>query len=138
MSKSIHEISIGDYETFTKKFTEDDTEKYANLTQDFNPAHMDEDYASKTMFKKRIVHGMLVSSMFSTIFGMKFPGVGSIYTKQSLKFKKPVYFGDEITAKVTVSEIIIERNRVIFECVSINQLGETVIEGQAEIMPPRE
>jgi len=138
MSKTIHEISIADFETFTKKFTQEDTENYAVLSEDFNPAHMDEEYASKSIFKKRIVHGMFVSSMFSTIFGMKLPGVGSIYTKQSLKFKKPVYFGDEITAKVVVSEILLDRNRVIFECTATNQLGEIVIEGQAEIMPPRE
>lgn len=138
MRKTIHQISLGDSEVFTKKFTQKDTETFASLSEDFNPAHMDEEYASKSMFKKRIVHGMLVSSMFSTIFGMKLPGVGSIYTKQSLKFRRPVYFEDVITAKVIVSEIIIDRNRVIFECVATNQSGDIVIEGSAEIMPPVE
>lgn len=138
MSKTITQISIGDSEFFTKKFTQEDTENYASLSQDFNPAHMDDEYASKSIFKKRIVHGMFVSSMFSTIFGMKLPGVGSIYTKQSLKFKRPVYFDDVITAKVVAIEIILERNRVTFECTATNQDGEIVIEGLAEIMPPKE
>jgi len=137
MGKTIQEIQIGDFATISKVFTENDTAMYAQLTGDFNPAHMDEAYASQSMFKKRIVHGMLVSSLFSTIFGMQFPGVGSIYTFQSLKFKRPVYFDDEMTAQVVVKEIILDRNRVIFDCIMTNQHNEVVIEGSAEIMPPR-
>jgi acyl dehydratase len=75
--------------------------------------------------------------LFSSIFGVKLPGLGSIYTKQSLKFTKPVYFGDEITASVTVKEINTEKNRVLFDCVAKNQNEEIVIIGEAEIMPPR-
>lgn len=134
---TIHEMHLGDTAQLTRRFTEKDTSSYAQLTNDFNPAHMDEAYAQNSIFKKRIVHGMLVSSLFSTIFGMDFPGVGSIYTMQTLRFKRPVYFDDEITAKVTVKELIPDRNRVVFDCVMTNQMQEVVIEGVAEIMPPR-
>ncbi|MDY0023845.1 MAG: MaoC family dehydratase [Candidatus Izemoplasmatales bacterium] len=136
-SKSIDQIEIGEQAETTKKFIESDVLGFAEISNDFNPAHVDEDYASKTMFEQRIVHGMLVGSLFSSIFGVQLPGLGSIYTKQSLKFIKPVYFGDVITAVVTVKEKNLERNRVVFDCVAKNQNDETVIVGEAEIMPPR-
>ncbi len=136
-SLTIQELKIGDSSETKKVFTETEVLAFANITTDHNPAHVDKDYASKTMFKKQIVHGMYVGSLFSAIFGVQMPGLGSIYIKQSLKFTKPVYFGDEITAKVTVKELKIERNRVVFDCIAINQNGDTVIIGEAEIMPPR-
>jgi len=136
-SLSIEELKIGDSSETKKIFSEADVLTFAQVSDDFNPAHVNKEYAEKTMFKKQIVHGMLVGALFSAIFGVKMPGLGSIYTKQSLKFTKPVYFGDEITAKVTIKELIFDRNRVIFDCVATNQNGETVIVGEAEIMPPR-
>jgi len=136
-SFSIEEIKIGDQEKTKKLFDEADVMTFARISTDYNPAHVDFDYAKKSFFGKQIVHGMLVASLFSSIFGVKLPGLGSIYTKQSLKFTKPVYFGDEITASVTVKEINIEKNRVLFDCVAKNQNEEIVIIGEAEIMPPR-
>lgn len=135
---TINEISIGDQASTRKAFTEADVLSFAEVSTDFNPAHMDREYPKKTIFKKQIVHGMLVGSLFSAIFGVKLPGLGSIYTKQSLKFIKPVYFGDEIVATVTVKDINIEKSRVIFDCVAKNQNDQVVIVGEAEIMPPRE
>lgn len=136
MSKSIQEIHVGDQASLKRVFTQEQVEEFAELTLDKNPAHMDEEYAKASIFKGRIVHGMFVSTMFSTIFGMDFPGVGSIYTKQSLSFKRPVYFGDEILAVVTVTELNYERNRVVFDCQMTNQRGDVVLIGSAEIMPP--
>jgi acyl dehydratase len=136
-SLSIDEIKIGDKAETKKIFTEADVLDFAKISTDFNPAHVDKKYAEKTMFKKQIVHGMLVGSLFSSLFGVELPGLGSIYTKQSLKFTKPVYFGDEITATVIVKELIIERNRVVFDCIAKNQDDEIVIIGEAEIMPPK-
>jgi len=135
-SLTINEIQIGTEATFVKTITEKDVEAFASITEDKNPAHMDEVYASKSIFKRRIAHGMLVGSLFSTIFGVMLPGLGSIYTKQSLKFTKPVFFGDTITAKVSVKEKNMERNRVTFDCVAFNQNDEVVVVGEAEIMPP--
>ncbi|MCF7924059.1 MAG: MaoC family dehydratase [Candidatus Izimaplasma sp.] len=137
-SFTIDDIKIGDSASTKKVFIEKDVLAFANISTDKNPAHVDKEYPKKTMFKKQIVHGMLVGSLFSAIFGVQLPGLGSIYTKQSLKFIKPVYFGDEIQAKVTVKELNHEKNRVKFECVAFNQKNETVIVGEAEIMPPKE
>ena len=136
-SLSIEQIKVGDKAETSKIFNETDVLDFARISTDHNPAHVDANYAKKTIFKKQIVHGMLVGSLFSSIFGVQLPGLGSIYTKQALKFTKPVYFGDEITAIVTVKELNIERNRVTFDCVAMNQNGEVVIVGEAEIMPPR-
>jgi len=136
-SLSIDEIKIGDNAKTSKKFIESDVLDFARISTDYNPAHVDKEYAEKTFFKKQIVHGMLVGSLFSSIFGVQLPGLGSIYTKQSLKFIKPVYFGDNITATVTVKERIEEKNRVVFDCIAKNQNDEIVIVGEAEIMPPR-
>lgn len=136
-SFSIEELKLGDSREIKKVFNEKEVLTFAEITTDKNPAHVDKEYASKTMFKKQIAHGMFVGSMFSAIFGVQMPGLGSIYTKQSLKFTRPVYFGDEITAKVTIKELKMDRNRVIFDCVATNQNGETVILGEAEIMPPK-
>ncbi|MGD9910427.1 MAG: MaoC family dehydratase [Candidatus Izemoplasmatales bacterium] len=137
MGKTIEEIKMFDESSYTYTFTEDATEMFGKLTGDLNPQHMDEQYAADSIFGRRVVHGMFVGSMFSKIFGLDYPGVGSIYIKQSLKFKKPVFFGDTIEAKVIVKEINVERNRVIFNCISTNQHQEVVIEGEAEIMPPK-
>lgn len=136
-SLTINDLQIGDSKEIKKVFTEEEVLTFAQITLDRNPAHVDKEYASGTMFKKQIVHGMYVGSMFSAIFGVEMPGLGSIYIKQSFKFTKPVYFGDEITAKVTVKEIKIDRNRVVFDCFAFNQNNETVIIGEAEIMPPK-
>jgi acyl dehydratase len=136
--KTIDQIRVGEQASTKKAFTEKDVLTYAEVSSDFNPAHVDKEYPKTTIFKKQIVHGMLVGSLFSAIFGVQLPGLGSIYTKQSLKFIKPVYFGDEIEATVTVKAINLEKSRVIFDCVATNQNGQTVIVGEAEIMPPKE
>ena len=136
-SLSIEELKIGDIGQTKKIFTESDVLTFAKVSEDYNPAHVDSAYAEKTIFKKQIVHGMLVGSLFSQIFGVQIPGLGSIYTKQSFKFTKPVYFGDEITAKVTIKSLDLDRNRAVFDCVAKNQRDEVVILGEAEIMPPR-
>lgn len=133
----MNELSIGQVETHSITFTEEKVKLFGELTGDMNPQHMDEEFASKSIFKERIVHGMYVGSLFSTIFGMKMPGLGSIYVKQSLKFVKPVFFGDTITAYATLREKNEERNRVYFDCVAKNQNDEVVIIGEAELLPPK-
>lgn len=138
MSKTINQIKIGDEAFQLKTVTEKDIEMFGEVSNDYNPMHFDSVYASKTMFKKRISHGMLVGSLFSKVFGMDLPGEGSIYISQSLRFKRPVYIGDTIKAVVTVKEMNIERNRVYFDCVAYNQNDEKVIVGEAEMMPVKE
>lgn len=134
--KTIHEIKLKDSAFQTKTITEHDVELFAEVTNDYNPAHFDEEYAAKSIFKKRICHGMLVGSLFSKIFGMDLPGNGTIYITQTLRFRRPVYLGDTIKAEVTVTEIDLEKNRVRFDCVAYNQDDEAVVIGEAVLMPP--
>lgn len=137
MKFTINELKVGQFSILKRSFSEIDVLNFAAVTGDQNPAHVDEEYAVNSFFKTRIVHGMLVGSLFSAILGTELPGLGSIYTSQSLKFVRPVYFNEEITATVTVKEIIFEKNRVIFDCVAKNNKDEVVIVGEATIMPPR-
>ncbi len=135
--KTIRDMQVGDRAVLRKTFLEDDVAEFAKVSGDSNPAHMDESYAKTTPFKTRIVHGMLAGSLFSALLGTDLPGVGTIYTGQTLKFTRPVHFGEEITATVTVKELNTERNRAVFECLAVNPRGEPVIVGEATVMPPR-
>ena len=135
-SKTINEIVIGDYAEATKMFTEAEVNMFAEISGDHNPAHVDEAYAQTTIFKTRIVHGMLTSGLISSVLGTKLPGTGTIYMSQDLKFLAPVYFGDQITARVEVVEII-EGKRVKLRTTCTNQDGKLVIDGVACVMPPK-
>lgn len=135
--KTIQQLQVGDKAELRKTFVEEDVAEFARVSGDSNPAHMDENYAKNTHFKTRIVHGMLAGSLFSALLGTDLPGVGTIYTGQTLKFTRPVHFGEEITASVTVKELNTERNRAVFECLAVNPQGEPVIIGEATVMPPK-
>ena len=137
MGKTINEMKVGDSAHQRKVVTEKDVELFGEVSNDYNPVHFDGEYASKTMFKKRIAHGMLVGSLFSKVFGMDLPGEGAIYVTQTLRFRRPVFLGDEIKAEVTVKELDKEKNRAYFDCVAYNQEGERVVVGEACMMPPR-
>lgn len=135
---TIKTIQIGDSASFTKTVTESDIILYAGISGDFNPAHMDAEHAKNTMFGKRIAHGMLSAGFISNVLGNKLPGPGTIYMGQELRFVKPVYIGDTVTATVTVTEKIEEKNRLKLDTVVTNQNGEAVITGVATVMPPKE
>lgn len=135
---TISEMQVGDSASFTKTVSEHDVYTYAGVSGDFNPAHVNEVEAQKGMFGKRIAHGMLSAGFISTVLGTQLPGPGTIYMGQELRFTKPVFFGDTITATVTVAELISEKNRAILDTVCTNQNGEVVIKGKATVMPPKD
>lgn len=135
---TISEMKLGDSASFTKTVSEHDVYTYAGVSGDFNPAHVNEVEAQKGMFGKRIAHGMLSAGFISTVLGTQLPGPGTIYMSQELRFTKPVFFGDTITATVTVAELIPEKNRAILDTVCTNQNGEVVIKGKATVMPPKD
>lgn len=135
---TISEMKVGDGASFTKTVSEHDVYTYAGVSGDFNPAHVNEVEAQKGMFGKRIAHGMLSAGFISTVLGTQLPGPGTIYMGQELRFTKPVFFGDTITATVTVAELIPEKNRAILDTVCTNQNGDVVIKGKATVMPPKE
>ncbi|WP_235821488.1 MaoC family dehydratase [Anaerococcus urinomassiliensis] len=130
-------MEVGQKASFTKTVTEADVYNFAGVTGDFNPAHMNEEYAKNTAFKTRIAHGMLSAGFISAVLGTKLPGPGTIYLNQDLRFNKPVQFGDIITATITVDELIKEKNRAILKTLCTNQDGDVVVEGTAKGMSPK-
>jgi 3-hydroxybutyryl-CoA dehydratase len=135
--KTIHEIKAGDMAQLSKTITETDLEQFAQATGDFNPVHFDPSYAEKTPFKGRIAHGVLSIGFISAVFGNIFPGPGTIYLTQEIRFLAPVRIGDTITAKVEAIELIPEKNRVKFKTTCSNQNGQKVVTGAAWVMPPQ-
>jgi 3-hydroxybutyryl-CoA dehydratase len=133
--KKISEISVGDTAEFSKTISEADIYMFAGITGDLNPFHVNEEYAKQTFFKGRIAHGMLLAGFISTVVGCYLPGPGAIYVKQELKFMAPARIGDTITAKVVVTEVMEEENRIILDTFCLNQDGEKVLDGQALLSP---
>ncbi len=136
--KTIHDMHPGDTASFTKTISEADVYAFAGITGDFNPVHIHREYAEGTIFKARIAHGALLGGLISAVHGMHLPGPGAIYISQSVRFTRPVYFGDSITATVEVAEIMDERNRVRFITRCTNQHGEVVAEGDSLLMPRKD
>lgn len=134
--KAIHELAVGDSASTAKTISESDVYMYAGITGDFNPAHVDEQYATGTRFGERIAHGMLSAGLISAVIGTQLPGPGTIYMGQDLKFTAPVHIGDTITATIIVKEVDVERNRAVLETVCLNQNGKKVIDGVARVMVP--
>ncbi|HPJ95519.1 MAG TPA: MaoC family dehydratase, partial [Deltaproteobacteria bacterium] len=136
LGKTIDELVLGETAEFTKTITEADIILFAGVTGDLNPAHINEEYAKNTFFKTRIAHGILQAGFISAAIGMKLPGPGTIYMKQELNFRAPVHIGDTITARVEVSQIDEEKNRVVLKTTCSNQEGEIVLDGEALVSPP--
>ncbi len=137
IGKTIGELKVGDTAEFSKTVSESDIYQFAGITGDFNPAHINEEYAKKTFFKTRIAHGMLPAGFVSTAIGTKLPGTGTIYVKQTLSFLAPVRIGDTITARVEVIEIMDGENRVRLKTICVNQEGIQVLDGEAVVSPPK-
>lgn len=129
---------IGQSAFFEKCITDEEVRKFAEISGDDNPVHLDDEYAKDTLFGKRIVHGILVSSLISKVIGTQLPGNGTIYLSQNLKFLKPVYVGETVRAEVVIKEIIEEKNRLVLETKVYRQNAECVLTGEALVMLPEE
>lgn len=127
----IDDFYIGQTASLKKVFSTDDVEAFAELSLDRNPIHLDEEYAENTRFVKRIVHGFLVGSLISAVFGTILPGEGAIYLHQEMNFRKPVFHGQEITATVVVTNIRKDKSILYFDTICENENGEIVIDGKA-------
>ncbi len=136
--RNIEMLKTGDWAEFTKTISEADVYLFAGITGDLNPAHVDETYARTTFFKTRIAHGMLLAGLISTVIGTQLPGPGTIYVRQELDFLAPVRFGDTVTARAEVTEILAEKNRVRLKTTCVNQEGKAVVDGVALVSPPKE
>jgi 3-hydroxybutyryl-CoA dehydratase len=125
------DFKVGQFGSLRRTVSEAEVETFSRATGDKNPVHLDESYAAGTRFKHRIAHGMLAASYISALLGNEFPGPGTIYVSQSLNFLRPVFLGDELTVKATVTAYQPERALVTLETVVLNQHGKKVLAGEA-------
>jgi 3-hydroxybutyryl-CoA dehydratase len=132
--KAYEDIHIGDQASFTKTVVEADIVLFAGVTGDFNPVHVDKEFAEKSFFKERIAHGMLSAGFISTVLGTKLPGPGTIYLGQTLQFKSPVKINDTITARVEVIEKIDAKRMLRLKTECYNQDAKLVTTGECTIM----
>lgn len=128
------DFKIGDTATVSKTITDDDIRHFADLVGDHNGVHLNDDFALNTRFGRRIAHGMLSASLISTCIGTKMPGNGAVYLSQTFKFVAPVYPGDTVTARVTITKIREDKPIVTLETVCFNQHEEPVVKGEAVVL----
>jgi acyl dehydratase len=136
LGKSLDEIRIGDTAQGSMVVSEDHIEWYAKMSGDYNPLHMDDEYAATTMFGRRIAHGPVGGALVARVIGMQLPGLGTLAYNMKVNFTAPVYPGDEITAIVEVTEKIPEKNLLRLGFKVVNQDGIEVMNGYANVLPP--
>jgi 3-hydroxybutyryl-CoA dehydratase len=129
------DLEIGQAHETVHEITADDIQRFAEVSGDFNPLHMSDEYAATTMFEKRIAHGALTASYISGILGNNLPGPGAVFVGLNMRFRRPVYIGDTVTARATIAEKIDRGNRVILKIECIVD-GKRVITGEAEVVAP--
>jgi 3-hydroxybutyryl-CoA dehydratase len=132
------EIKIGDSCSFSKTLTENDLILFATTSGDVNPVHLDQEFASQTLFKERIAHGMWSGSLVSATLATVMPGPGTIYLNQSLNFLRPVKLGDTLKVTLIAKEKNDEKKTVLFTCDVENQHHKAVVEGEALVIAPTE
>ena len=129
------DLEIGQAHETVHEITADDIQRFAEVSGDYNPLHMSDEYAATTMFEKRIAHGALTASYISGILGNNLPGPGAIFVGLNMRFRRPVYIGDTVTARATVAEKIDRGNRIVLKIECIVD-GKRVITGDAEVVAP--
>ncbi|MFC4023300.1 MaoC family dehydratase [Oceanobacillus longus] len=130
-------FAIGDSASFSRTVTETDFVIFAGLSGDYNPIHVDKEYAKNTFFRERISHGLLTASFLSRLLGMHIPGPGSIYVSQTLQFTKPVYIGDTITARAEVTRLDEDNRLITLKTTCKNQNGSIVLDGEGVMKLPK-
>ena len=131
----IEDIEMGMTRYVRKIITDHDIEKFAEISTDHNPVHLDDEYARDTIFEGRIAHGMLTAGLVSAVIGEQLPGHGTIYMSQNLKFLAPVRPGDLVHAEVKVIDMVIDKRRVKLDCrCEVN--GKNVLVGEAMVLAP--
>ena len=130
-------FTIGQIAQFSRTVTETDFILFAGLSGDYNPIHMDKEYATNTFFRERISHGLLTASFFSRLLGMHLPGPGSVYVSQTLLFTKPVYIGDTITTCGEVLALDEGKRLITVRTTCINQNGDMVLDGEGVMKLPK-
>jgi acyl dehydratase len=137
IGRTVDQLAVGDFGEMSRTVTERDILGFVDSVGDRNPIHSDRAFAADTSFGEPIAPGIWTAGLISAVMGTHLPGPGGIYLSQDLKFLRPVKFGDLITARVEVVEILRARNRVRLTTVCRNQRGEEVLVGEAWVLPPK-
>ena len=127
-------ISIGQRFSTSREVTDALVRQFAEVSGDYNPIHLDDEFAKTTRFGRRIAHGMLSGAFISAVLGNEFRGMKIVYLSQTLKFTAPVYLGDTVTATATVTSIREDKGIVTLETVCTNQNGEVLVKGESAVM----
>lgn len=130
------DLTVGMSAESSRVVREEDLRAFAEVSGDFNPIHLDHEYAATTQFKERIAHGMLSASFISGLLASKLPGAGAVYLSQSLSFRRPVKINDEVNTRVEIKELDSAKARVTLST-TCSVRGKTVLEGEATLMAPR-
>lgn len=137
LGRPISELRVGERAETTRSVTRSILSEFVDAVGDVNPLHSDEAFAKQTPFGRPIAPGIWLAGLVSGVIGVQLPGPGSIYISQTLTFLKPVFIGDTITARVEISELVPDRNRVKLTTTCVNQHGEDVLTGEAWVKPPK-
>ena len=135
-NRTYDEMPLGASASIVRTLTQDDILAFALVSGDVNPAHVDAEYANATRFHGTIAHGMWAGALISTLLGTHFPGPGTVYEAQMLRFHLPVRAGDTLTIQATVTARDDERHRLTLDCVVTNQAGAVVVSGEAMVRAP--
>jgi 3-hydroxybutyryl-CoA dehydratase len=130
------DLSVGQSAELTRTASDEVIRAFAELTGDTNPVHLDQAYAAKTNFGGRVAHGMLAAAYISAVVGTRLPGPGAVYLHQSLRFRRPVRIGDEVTARATVKALDERKGHVTLSTVC-SVRGKACVDGEAVVMAPR-
>lgn len=128
------DLKIGDSFATTREVTDELVRKFAEVSGDHNPIHLDEEFAKTTRFGRRIAHGMLSGAFISAVLGYEFKERKIVYLSQTMRFTAPVFIGDTVTATATVRNIREDKGIVTLETICTNQNGETLVTGEAMVM----
>ena len=131
---SFNEIEIGLEHHFEICINEKLEEDFAKISGDFNPLHMNEEYAKETKFKKRVCHGMLLGSFFSRLIGMYLPGKKALYFSQNLNFVEPCFIGDIVIVKGKIINKSESTKMIKIETTIKNNTGKLLVEGIAQVL----
>ncbi len=124
----IEDFEPGQHASFAKTFTDEDVRRFIEITGDTNPLHVDDEFAARTQFGRRIVHGMLAASLFSTMVGVLLPGTGAIYRSQTIRFLLPVYLGDTVTAHFVLRTVDSSKGSAKRDCFAYDSNRAQVIQ----------
>jgi phosphate acetyltransferase len=137
-NRTYDEIAVGDSARLARTLRPEDIQMFAIMSGDFNPTHVDPEYARSSAFREVVAHGMWGGALISNVLGTQFPGPGTVYVGQTLNFARQVRIGDTITVNITCRRKFDHNHHIVFDCLCTNQDGQTVIEGSAEVLAPTE